>query len=246
MDIERTADKNDVDISILFKWNKKVEIRDILNDTSINVYIRLLGDADVGRARAHAYRKSGEYRKVLKSPDSGERLALLAEMDDFSSTDIIIKSIILLRFGDYYQKALKNVDVKEPREPNDDDQVLWEDYQRALDEYPEKFKQAVMELAEKYQDTDEKLLVTFEPDNLYRIYETEVINRLVQERMTESFYDMCLYLATYTDDTFKTKAFKTIDDAENAHEAVKTILIENYKKLELGPDVLKKLPGVAE
>jgi len=244
MDIERSPERNDVDISALFKWNKKVDVKDMLTGMETHVYMRLLGDADLGKARAYAYRKAGEYRKALRTADSDERVSLLAELNEFQDKEVIIKAVILLKMGDYYNAAIKNVDFREPQEPDSDEQEDWEKYQKAVDEYPKLFKEKITQIVEVMRERDEKDYAERSIESVYKIYESEVINRLAQEKMTDSFYDMCLYLATFSDEKFKHRAFKSFDDYENVHPTLKSILKENYQSLEIGTDFLKKLPGV--
>jgi hypothetical protein len=242
----RDIEKNDVDISELFKWTKEVEIEDAFSGVKVKFYMRLLGDADLGRARTHGYRKSSELRKKLKTKDSDERTSLIAELEDFTDPEIVIKAIDVLRTPDIYQRAIKNVDIPEPKEPSDDELEKWEEYQKAVDDYSAKFKEAVDKEAEKLRLEDEKYLKERVENELYKIYENEVINRLCQEEMNNTFYDMSIYLATFKDDKFKVLAFKNFDVYNNIRPALKTRLKEEYQKLELGIDVLKKSPEATD
>lgn len=242
----RDIDKNDVDISALFKWNKEIEIEDSMSGLKAKFYMRLLGDSDLGRARAYAYRKSSELRRKLKDKDSDERVSLLASMEDFSDVDIIIKAIEILRLSDIYQRAIKTVDLPEPKEPQDDELEKWEDYQKKVDEYSEKFRKAVDKEADKLRLEDAKFLKGKEVQELYKIYENEVISRLCQEEMNNNFYNMSIFLATFKDDKFKIPAFKDFDSFDNVHPSLKAKLKEEYQKLEMGVDILKKSPEATE
>lgn len=245
-EITREIDKNDVDISQLFRWNKEVEIADALSGQKVKLYMRLLGDADLGRARAYAYRKSSELRKKLKTKDSDERTALLAELGDFSDEEVIINSIKILRIQEIYQQAVKNVDIKEPREPDEDNLEKWEDYQKQVDEYSTKFRKAVDKEAEKLSKLDEAALKERSKEDLYKVYENEVISKLCQEEMNSKFYDKSIFLATFKDEKFKVPAFKDFDSYDNVHPQLKAMLKEEYQKLELGIEILKKLPEATE
>lgn len=236
----RDIDKNDVDISQLFKWNKEIELEDVHSGMRVKFYMRLLGDSDLGRARANAYRKSAELRKKLKTKDSNERVSLLAELEDFTDVEVLIKAIELLRISDIYQQAIKNVDVPEPKEPEGDELEKWEDHQARVDEYSERFKKAVEEEAEKLRKADLAITEGKSREELYKIYENEVINRLCQDEMNNGFYDMCIYYATFKDDKFKVPAFKSFESYENVHPALKEKLKSEYRNLELGIDILKK------
>lgn len=236
----RDIEKNDVDISELFKWNKEIEIEDTISNLKIKFYMRLLGDADLGRARVNGYRKASDLRKKLKTKDSDERLALLAEMIDFADDDIIIKSVQVLRMPDIYQRAIKEVSLPEPKEPDDDELEKWEEYQEKVDKYSAEFKDEVEKISSKLMAEDEKYLKSKNTEELYKIYENEVINRVCQEEMNNAFYDMTIYLATFKDDKFKIPAFKSLENFNNVHPLLKKRLREEYQKLELGIDLLKK------
>jgi len=245
-ELNREVEKNDVDIAALFRWNKEVEIADAFTQTRIKFYMRLLGDADLGKARAYGYRKSADLRKRLKTPDTDERVTLLAELNDFADSLVIIRAIEILKIPELYQAAMKNVTVKEPKEPATDDLEEWEKYQEEVDKYPKKFRDAVDKEAEKLRTEEEKQLERKSKEKLYQFYENEVISKICQEEMNNAFYDMCIYLATYKDDKFKTHAFKSFEDYDNVHPTLKSKLKEEYQNLELGIDVLKKLQEVTE
>jgi len=246
-EITRDIDKNDVDISALFKWNKEIEIEDAVAGLRAKFYMRLLGDADLNRARTHGYRKAADIRRKLKSPNSDERMGLLAELEDFSDLEIIIKSLQILRIQDLYQTAVRGINIPEPKEPSEEEkQEKWENYQREVDEYPKKFREAVDVEVEKLKNEDLAKLQGKTKEELYQIYESEVINKLCQEEMNNSFYDMSIYLATFKDDKFKVPAFKSFDAYDNIHPSLKVKLKEEYQRLEIGIELLKKLPEVTE
>jgi len=245
-DLLREIDKNDVDISQLFKWSKKVELSDTTSGTTVNFYMRLLGDSDLNRARAHGYRKAADLRKKLKTQDSDERVTLLAELEDFSDKEMLIKSVEILRISEIYQRALKAAEVNEPKEPTGDDQEKWEKYQIAVDEYPKKFRASVDKIADKLRADELKSLEERSTEELYKIYEGEIINKLCQEAMNNGFYDMCIYLSTFKDKDFKYLSFNSFEDYDNIHPHLKEKLREEYQRLEMGIELLKKLPEATE
>lgn len=242
----RDIEKNDVDISVLFKWNKEIEVEDVVPNIKIKFYMRLLGDADLGKARAYAYRKSAELRKRLRDKDSDERVILLAEIDDFVDDEVLSKAIEVLRMPDIYQAAVKNVHLPEPKEPDTDELESWEDYQKKVDEYSDKFRKAVDKEADKLRADVVAQLQGKSREELYKIYEGEVINKLCQDEMNNRFYDMSIFLSIFKDNKFKNPAFKNFDEYDNTRPLLKTRLKEEYQRLELGIDVLKKLPEATE
>jgi hypothetical protein len=64
--------------------------------------------------------------------------------------------------------------------------------------------------------------------------------------MQIAYYDMCVYLTTFSDSDYKKLAFKTFSDYENSHPTLKDRLKKEYQSLEIGVDELKKLPEATE
>jgi len=238
----RDIEKNDVDISVLFKWNKPVTIEDTLTGNSVTVYIRLGGDSDINRAKTHGFRKAALLRKELRTEGSDKRLSFLAGMDEFfESSTIVVQGILILQAQDLVEIAAKNVRVPEPKEPKTNaPQEVWEKYQLAVDNYPKRFKDAISIEVEKMRKREEDRLSKLSFEELYKIYENEVINRLCVEEMQTGFYDMCIFLNTYKTNEYMERVFSTIEDYENLHSSAREILTNAYKSLELGIDALKK------
>ena len=243
----REIEKNDVDITQLFKWSKETVIRDPYSGVTVSVYLRLVGDADMNRAKAQAYRKSAELRKKLKTPDSDERTIFLTELDTYVEKESIIQAIILLEMPEYYQQAIRVVDVKEPKEPKSfASQEEQEEFQSSVDKYPAKFSKALEKELQRIREVREEELNKFEREKLYGLYENTVINRLCEEELKEHYYKNCVFFGSYKDANFKVKAFKTFDEFENSHQQLQNTLRDEYIGLELGTDLLKKLQGATE
>lgn len=241
----RYADKNDVDISQLFKWSKEVVITD--GDRSVTLYVRLVGDAELARARAYAFRKSAEIRKKLKTEGTDERISFIAELEEVKNKNLMTQSVILLSMGEINMQALREVNLPEPKEPKSDaSQEELENYQLAVDAFPGKYTELVnakvLELRKAREDEIKKLTLK----QIYELYESLVIERLCTEEMQLRYYDMCTYLGVYKDKNFKVRAFSSIDEFDNAHSSLKNRLKEEYQSIELGMDVLKKLPEATE
>ena len=93
------VEKSDVDISTLFNWGRVFEVINP-KDQSVSsiVYMKLLGDADLGRARVYAIRKSAEMRRKLKDENSDERIAWVRSIDEVETEDLInLNSSILFK-----------------------------------------------------------------------------------------------------------------------------------------------------
>jgi hypothetical protein len=243
----RQIDKNDVDISQLFKWHKEVEIADSYTGQKEKVYIRLVGDADINRARTYGYREAAVLRKNLKADGSDERLAFLAEVGEFEDREVLVNAIVLLRISDIYNQSIRETTVPEPKEPKSDGtQEEFENYQLAIDNYPLVFSEAVNQTIDKVKDRHLKELRNRPDDQLYKLYEKEVINRLCQEYMQAAYYDMCVFLGTFNDLEFTQPTFSSIEEYRNVHTHMKNTLKSEYQSLELGTDILKKLHEATE
>jgi len=245
----RDIEKNDVNVEQLFKWKKAFTIDDNLTNESITLYMRLIGDADVGKARAYALRQSANLRKALKTPDSDERVSSLIESLEFKEDTLenLINLILLLKLEDLQTRALRDIDIPQPIQPDSDAGLEeQEDYQKEIDDYPKKFAEAVTEKARELEDIEKKRLESLEFDKLYKEYESQMINRICLEEMSNRFYEMASYYGTYRDKRYKYLAFPSFEAFQNAATPLKERLIIEYKNLELGMGTLKKLPEATE
>lgn len=244
----RSADKNDVDISQLFKWTKEVTLSDPVMDVEVTVYLRLVGDADMTRARAYGYRKAAKLRKALRKEGTDERIAFMGEIgSDFADKESLVQTIILLRTPDFRSTAISTTEYAEPKEPKSTaSQEEFEKYQEALDNYPDEFTEAVEKTLNGLIKRDRKVLTRKHEETLYELYEQEVISRLCSEEMYNKYYDMCVHFGTYKDKEHNKPAFKSVEDFENLRPQLRNELLENYKELEIGMDTLKKSPEATE
>lgn len=237
----RSAEKNDVDIGQLFKWSKEVELSDPYTQQSLTVYMRLVGDQDLNRARAYALRKSAEMRVALREENSDERIAFINELGEFKDKESLVAMLILLSMPEIQREAVEDVVVPEPKEPKSDASLEdQEEYQKEVDAYAKRYEKALEKTIKKIQKRDTKIYEKEEMDELYSIYETLLINRLCTDEMNDAFYDKCIYYSTYKDKEFKNLAFKSFEDFLNASYEIKNLLKTEYQSLELGIDTLKK------
>ncbi len=245
--VKRSAEKNDVDISALFKWGKPVTLEDKMTKQSITVYLRLVGDAELGRAKTYGYRQAARLRKSLRTPDTDERDAFLAELTDYDDVDLLVQTVILLELPAMYRDSSKEAFLKEPQEPPDgEDQEAWEIYQENVDTYEDRHMKAVEEMVNKATEKRKKELKKLPEEEVYKLYEGGIINRLCEEDLNKAYYDQCVYFGTYSDEKHTKKVFKNFEAYENVATEVKTALHNAYKDLEIGVDFLKKSPEATE
>jgi len=239
-----SPEKNDIDISKLFHWGDKFEIFDKYGKKITDVYIRLVGDADLNRARTFALRKSAELRKKLRTEDTDERLAFIASIFDVEEKEDLVQFLRVLNTRSFAQEANKEVRIPVPREPRSDASLEEQEaYQIAVDEHDRKRMDAISEYVYDKLDDLSKQLHNKSEDQLRRQYEKEMINELCEREMIAKFKDYCVFLASFKDVNFKERFFETFDDYDNVPTEIKMQYHTAYDSLEINVEELKKLLG---
>ncbi len=250
MDIE----KNDIDLTKLFRWEGEVTIRDQFGDDVGIVYIRLVGDKSINRARVYGLRQSAELRDKLRDKESAEHKAYILELGT-ADRDRLIAGVKLLQLIELSGEARKNVLTKLPPEPDSDAPLEeHEEYQKKVDEFPENFGNLVEKELKKLLKAEEKRLDKMSTDEVYKEYWDMTIDFLCQEEMNRGFLDMNVYQGTYKDAKYRKRLFKSFDDFEDAASELKSQLRDGYQEVELGMSELKKLreatpspqPGISQ
>jgi hypothetical protein len=230
---------NDLDISKLFHWGDSFVIQDKTHKDLLIAFIRLVGDAELNRARVFALRKSAELRRKLKDLTTDERLAFIPERDSFTK-DSLLDSIVVYKIGDITRDAMKEVKIKMPKEPASDASLEdQEKYQAAIDEFPKKREEEVKKYVEKKMESEKKKLESKSEDELYKEYETVLIKQYCDNEMIMKFREICAYFGSYKDDKYKERIFSNFEEFENLPKDIKDQFIENYMSLEINTDDLK-------
>lgn len=232
-------EKGDVDISRLFHWGKEFEIIDRFGKKIMDVYLRLVGDAELNRSRVFAIRKSSELRKKLKNKDSEERLVYIQDISD--DKDRLIDMITVLRIRDFTQEANKEIMLSLPKEPKSDSPLEEiEKYQQEVDTYSEKRMEQVQEYVQnKLKELGEGLKKE-SLEWLTNEYERILINELCEQEMIRKFRESCAYLGAFRDENYKFRLFESFDDFDNLPTEVKEQFLNHYSGLEINIDELKK------
>lgn len=235
-------EKNDVDISKLFIWGKKYEITDSTGKENLGtVWMRLLGDADVNKARVYAIRKSRELRLKLLDPASDERLVYTRQANELSHDDLI-NYVTMFSMREITNKALKEVTVESPKMPRSNASLKkMEQYQHEIDEYPEKLNDAIKKFTKKEVDALQKTLRTESDENLYKIYIERLIDELCEQEALSSYNDMVLFLGCYKDEDYKIHLWNSFEDFANIPTETKIAFRAAYEGLNIKIDDLKKL-----
>jgi hypothetical protein len=234
-------EKNDVDISKLFKWGKTFEVLNGDGKVEGVVYMKLLGDADVNRARVYALRKSAELRKELSNPDSDLRWATIQQMDVMTQEDIA-NYVLVFSMRDITNNALREVDIPLPKAPKSNASLAkLEKYQQEVDEYPTKRSEAVNKIIQKEVDKLKKMLMSTPKEELYKQYVQTLINEFCEREALRAYADMEVYLGCFKDAEYKERAFNSFEDFDNMDEGNKKEFKKAYDALSVGMEDLKKL-----
>jgi len=233
------VEKNDVDISKLFKWGGKFLITSPDGEV-FSVYIRLVNDAEFNRARVYALRESSSLRSKLKNKKSDEYLGLIKPIENLDKQSLI-ELILLNSVGDITNEVVKKIHLPEPREPRSDDSLeVWERYQREIDEYETKREETIYSAIQTEIDKKRKALKKRNKNLLIQDYKKLLINRLCEQRLNEAFIDYCAMCGTFTDEKFTNRLCDNITEFNNLIPSVKEQIIKNYLTLDIQSEELKK------
>jgi len=236
MDVER----NEVEISKLFNWGKVFELVGN-DDTTTLVYMRILGDADINKARVYALRKSAELRKALKNTDSDEYMISVKDFDDLT-VDNLVNLVIVFSTREITQNMWKTVKIKSPKPPKSDASLEeLEKYQKDIDEFPKKREKAIQDAMEKELKVLDKSLRAKTKEELYKQYLSSLVNELCEQRVLQSFKEISTYLGCYKDDEYKDRFFESLDEFLNLETEQKLEFMRTYQMLEVGTEEIKKL-----
>lgn len=236
-----TIEKNDVDISKLFNYGDKFTLVDRNGDAITDVYIRLVGDSELNRARVYALRCSGELRDELKDKNSEKHKAFIIDnFDDLSNNDLI-ELISAFSYQKLAKEAMDSTEIPIPKIPTSDAPLEeHESYQKEVDDYPLKRINAIKEKMDKLISLFKEELNKREREYLIKEYTNVYIANLCEQEMLTRFREMCAYFGCYKDKNYKNKMFSSFDVFQNLLPDVKKQIIENYSSVELSTDELKK------
>lgn len=234
-----SVERSDVDISRLFMWGKEFIIEGNGGE-ELKTYIRLVGDADLNRARVYALRSSADLRKKLKTPNSDERLAYVPEAVTVDK-EVLISVIASMSLREFAQEAVKEVDIPYPTEPKSDDPLeKHEKYQKLVDEYPAKREKALEKVVTKKAENKKTELSILSTDRLFELYEGNIITELCENEMMAKFKEYITYSGIYLDMKYTQKMFNSIEEFQNLPTEVKDKFLTAYQELEIEQDTLKK------
>jgi len=235
-----SIEKNDVDISKLFEWKKKLSLKNSKGDTIVTLYIRLAGDADINRARVFALRKSAELRENLRKEVSEERFAYILPYDE-ESREIYIEAILATQIKTFYKQVSEEIDLPLPTEPSEKaDLEAHEKYQKVVDDWSKKRAEILKEKTTKFIEKEKKTLGEIDLEILYKKYEKAVIDTICEATMLDAFRSMTVFLSVYRDNKYITHYFGNYEQFDNLPQDIKKQIFSAYSDLEISTETLKK------
>jgi hypothetical protein len=241
---ETIIERNDVDINPLFAWSKEFEVTS--NGQVFPVYMRLLGDADMNRARVAALRKSAELRKKLKDLDSDERVAFIKDIDDIPPENLIAV-VTVFSMRDLSEKAQSKLKIKPPKQPRSDAKTAGhEKYQELVDSYPARRQAELRELLDKEVAIMRDSLTALGKEEVYRRYVAAMIDEMCEQELLKEFRAQCCYYGCYKNPELTDKLFANFEEFNNLQATLKDQFLAEYQTMELQGDDLKKLQRVTQ
>lgn len=241
---EMVVERNDVDISPLFSWSKEFEVTS--NGTVTPVYMRLLGDADMNRARVAALRKSAELRRKLKDLNSDERLAYIKDIDDIE-LESLVAVVIVFSMRDMNDKLQSKLKIKTPKPPRSDAKTsAHEKYQAEIDSYNDRRQEELRSLLDKEVESMKVDLSKLSKQEIYDKYLVAMINEMCEQELLREFKSQCCYYGLYKSKDAPEKLFSSYEEFSNIQTELKEQFVTEYATLELQGDDLKKLQRVTQ
>jgi len=230
---------NDVDIRALFEYRKPVTLYGV-GDKNQTIHMRVIGDAELQRARIKALRNSRQLRKQLKDEETDQYMAYVP---DISSADKskILEMTLLSELRSISKDVAGELEIPFPEEPDSDGTLEdQEEYQKEVDDYPAQREAAVKREIIKRTAEKKKELKKQTREELMEQYLQSLINELCEIKMTKTFYDYVVFFSVYSDEDYKKPLFKSFEEFDNLPTEIKDFLLTEYRGLELGLDDLKK------
>lgn len=240
----KDIEKNDVDISKLFKWGQSMTLATPKKD--ITIWLKILGDADTNRARIYALRRSTEMRAKLLDLDSDERIGLIPVLDTSNKTRVV-ELLLTLLVKEIAAQADKNVKIKYPTEPASTASLEeQEKHQAIVDNFPKYVTDLTKKAINKEVVKERKRLNKLSIKALEELYIDTSVNHICEGEMYNAFQNKAVSMSCFQDDNYIIPMFSDVDDFLNLPTEVKNQIIDFYATLAIDVDTLKKSPEVMQ
>jgi hypothetical protein len=239
---ESIVERNDVNIAPLFAWSRELEVT--WDDVKVPVFMRILGDADLNRARVAALRKSAELRKKLRNTDSDERWAFIKDIDEISMEQLAAV-IAVFSMRELSEKALPKLKIKAPKQPRSDAKTAaHEKYQEEIDSYPERRQAELRSILEKDVDALKKSLEAQPKELVHSKYVSIMIEEMCEQELLREFKAQSTYFGTFKNEQLTERLFSSYEEFSNLNPDLKQQFMAEYAQLEMSGEELKKLQQV--
>jgi len=237
-----TPEKNDVDVTKLFHWGDVFTIT-LPGGNSMDVYVRVVSDEEMNKARVYALRKANIIKEELYRKNSDLHTAYMPNINKAKKEDII-NMILMYELPNLQKIATRETNVPFPKEPDEDASTIeWVEYQKQIDEYPKKLAEAINERL----NTEVKLrrleLSKMTKEDLKRLLENRVTEVVVSKELEERFLDACVYYGTFQDPEYTKRVFKSPEQVTQLPVKIRDQFISAYMAIDIPMEELKKLRG---
>jgi len=229
------------DLTNLFKWNTKVELKNTERKVIETLYVRLVGDIDYSHAQQCGLIESRKMRKRLKDTSTLDYQSLFLDLDEKEVGDLIF-GITLAEMGNFRDLAVEELgtDILKLSELPDNPSLEDRENQLEAEESAESEKITLLrdKMDEKADERREELKKKTVKE-LRDIYVVSSTNVKCLEIFTVVFREYCVFVGTFRDPKFTQIAFDNFGEFRNASPSLKRQLTDAYLKLELTGDQLK-------
>jgi len=233
-------------LDTLFKWQTELEIVDnkgevvLIGEKPLIVHQRVVGDAELIKARKQALKASGSLRRELRNKTSDSYIAMIPDHEALD--DETLGSMILLSeaLNIRTQATAIAEKPKEPKEPDADATLeQQEEYEAAVEAHIKAIEVAIQEKSKELADKRLEELKEVPREKLVKIFMSTVVDSLCRSEMLRVFNSWCAYLGTYKSKRIKARAFSSYAAFDNASPELKSQILDSYIGLELGGEDLK-------
>lgn len=227
-------------IEDLFRWKGKCEITDSEGTVIETLYQRVIGDADIQKARIEALKASKLLRKALRDETSDEYLIKIPLEGEYTQAELIAL-IIFSKYSLLRQQAEMRTREERVKEPKGDATLeQQEEYIANLEEARKTYEEIVNKDIENQSKKIEEELSLKSYEEIFDEFVKGQIDLACRTRMMEIFNEFTVYYGTYKDENFKVRRFESIEDFRDLAPRVKTQIMDSYRNIELNLEEVKK------
>lgn len=235
-----------MDLDSLFKWKKELIIKDSkgepvrLGKKPLKLYQRIVGDADLVKARSKALLASRRLRGNLKDETSEEYAALIPDYEG-QANETLSNMIVFAEGIDLRRRAVEQAEKpREPKKPKEDASLEdMENYEAATSEYQEQYDKAINKQMDKLIKERLTELSKLTREEIVNIFLVSIIESICRTEMLRVFNCWCTYLGTYADKEMTVRAFSSYEDFDNAATELRNQMLSGYLELEMTGETLK-------